>query len=70
MNAEQQQHRDELVCDFIRDYLRAFSYAPTVREVGRCMGVKSSSTAMVHLERMRRAGLVDWVDGEVRLCML
>jgi repressor LexA len=44
----------------------AHGYAPTVRELQAELGFASVSSVHPHLLRLRRYGLVDWVDGQIR----
>lgn len=41
-------------------------YAPSVREVGRAVGFRSSSTAYMCLARLCRQGLIEWEASRVR----
>ena len=50
----------------ISGWTAGHKYAPTVRELGDLLGLRSSATIHHHLRAMRQAGLVDWVDGQVR----
>jgi len=54
------------VRDWIAEHWAAWGYGPTVREVQRHFGWKSSAGAAYHLHRLREAGHVTWNDGEPR----
>lgn len=41
-------------------------YAISVRELGAQMGWSSPATCQSHLHRLRRLGLVEWLDGDHR----
>lgn len=48
--------RREAVLEFIKSHINEKGYAPTVREIGQAVGLKSSSTVQGHLERLERDG--------------
>jgi repressor LexA len=41
-------------------------FAPTVRDLCQATGRTSTSTIHAHLQRLRRAGVVDWAEGRQR----
>lgn len=41
-------------------------YAPSVREVGQAVGLRSSSTAHGRLARLRKQGIIEWEPTQVR----
>jgi SOS-response transcriptional repressor LexA len=44
---------------FIDDYINEFGYAPSVREIGEAMRVKSSSTIAKMIGRMQHTGYIE-----------
>lgn len=50
--------RREAVLSFIKSHIDQKGYAPTVREIGQAVGLKSSSTVQGHLERLERDGYI------------
>ena len=42
----------EAVYDFICEYIRHYSYAPSVRDIGEGTGLRSTSTVYSHLKRL------------------
>lgn len=42
----------ERICQFITDYTSKHSYAPTIREIGAAVGLKSSSSVHSHLTQL------------------
>lgn len=48
----------ETVYRFICDYIKANGYAPTVREIGAGVGLKSSATVHAHLKHLEADGLI------------
>lgn len=46
------------ILDFITSYQQSKGYSPTFREIGEGVGLKSSSSASGHLDRLEKKGLV------------
>lgn len=53
---------DEQIVDAIRVFWEDNGYAPTVREVGAAVGIKSPSTIKYRFEQLREKGLVAYHD--------
>ncbi|KMY52281.1 transcriptional regulator [Peribacillus loiseleuriae] len=41
-------------------------YPPSIRDIGKEVGLKSSSTVSGHLVKLRDKGLIGWEDGKPR----
>lgn len=41
-------------------------YAPTIRELGRDLGISSENGVREHLVRLQEAGYLDWEYGKAR----
>lgn len=54
----------------IADLTEAHGYAPTVRELGRRIGVKSTNAVKDTLEALARRGLLRWEQGLARTLAL
>ncbi|MDR2672634.1 MAG: transcriptional repressor LexA [Coriobacteriales bacterium] len=50
--------RQQQVLTFIKDYSRAMGYPPSVREIGKEVGLKSSSTVHSHLNSLEMKGYI------------
>ncbi|HKG37190.1 MAG TPA: transcriptional repressor LexA [Solirubrobacterales bacterium] len=50
--------RQREIFDFIRRYAAKTGYPPTVREIGKAVGLHSSSTVHAHLANLEKAGLL------------
>ena len=50
--------RQQEIFDFIRRYSDKHGYPPTVRDIGRAIGLTSSSTVHAHLANLERIGLL------------
>jgi len=51
-------NRQREIFDFIGSYLRDNGYPPTVREIGKAVGLHSSSTVHAHLAKLESLGLL------------
>src|SRR5579862_8860202 len=50
--------RQQEICDFIRKYSARYGYPPTVRDIGKAVGLASSSTVHAHLANLEKVGLL------------
>ena len=50
--------RQQEIYEFIRDHSGAHGYPPTVRDIGKAVGLASSSTVHAHLANLEKAGLL------------
>src|SRR5215217_6337425 len=50
--------RQQEIFDFIKRYSGEHGYPPTVRDIGRAIGLTSSSTVHAHLANLERAGVL------------
>jgi repressor LexA len=50
--------RQKEIFDFIRRYASRSGYPPTVREIGKAVGLHSSSTVHAHLANLEKVGLL------------
>ncbi len=50
--------RQQEIFDFIRRYSESHGYPPTVRDIGRAIGLTSSSTVHAHLANLEKIGLL------------
>ena len=50
--------RQKEIFDFIRRYAEKTGYPPTVREIGKAVGLHSSSTVHAHLANLEKIGLL------------
>jgi len=50
--------RQQEIFDFIKRYSARYGYPPTVRDIGRAVGLASSSTVHAHLANLERIGLL------------
>jgi repressor LexA len=50
--------RQQEIFDFIRKHSARYGYPPTVRDIGKAVGLASSSTVHAHLANLERIGLL------------
>ncbi|MEJ7751098.1 MAG: transcriptional repressor LexA [Thermoleophilaceae bacterium] len=50
--------RQQEIVDFIRKYSAKYGYPPTVRDIGKAIGLTSSSTVHAHLSNLEKVGLL------------
>ena len=50
--------RQQEIFDFIKSYSNKHGYPPTVRDIGKAVGLASSSTVHAHLANLEKVGLL------------
>jgi repressor LexA len=50
--------RQQEIFDFIKQYAETNGYPPTVRDIGKAVGLASSSTVHAHLANLEKLGLI------------
>ena len=50
--------RQQEIFDFIKRYSASHGYPPTVRDIGKAVGLASSSTVHAHLANLEKVGLL------------
>ena len=50
--------RQQEIFDFIKKYSAKYGYPPTVRDIGKAVGLASSSTVHAHLANLEKVGLL------------
>jgi repressor LexA len=50
--------RQQEIFDFIKKYSARYGYPPTVRDIGKAVGLASSSTVHAHLANLEKIGLL------------
>lgn len=54
------------IYEYIEHFLAENKYSPSMREVGKAVGLKSSSTIHRHLDVMREKGYIDFINSSPR----
>ena len=60
----------EEILEFLRDFSAQNGYAPTVREIMRAVGLKSTATVHYHLSALNDAGIISMDGGKNRTIRL
>ena len=50
--------RQQEIFEFIKKYSARYGYPPTVRDIGKAVGLASSSTVHAHLANLEKVGLL------------
>ena len=58
--------KTEQILEFIREFCTSHGFGPTIREIGRGVGLQSTSTVAGYLNRMTRDGLITSIPGTSR----
>ena len=56
--------RQQLILDYIRGFYAANMYPPTIRDIGRSVGIASTSVVSYNLDKLRDAG---WINRDGRV---
>lgn len=60
----------ERIYEYLQEIIPAQGYAPSVREIGAAVGLKSPSTVHFHLKRLQEQGLIEKGDFKGRAIVL
>ena len=69
MNAPLTQKQKDILA-YIRQAIRADGFPPSVREIGKAVGLRSPSTVHTHLRVLEEGGYIDRVDRKTRAIRL
>lgn len=56
----------EQILRAIQDFVKEYGYPPTIREIGRRVGLKSTKAVKVHLDNLSRNGSINKVPSKAR----
>ncbi len=51
-------HKAQDILDYVNDFVRENGYAPTIREIGAAVGLKSTASVSYHLQQLQEKGLL------------
>ena len=58
--------RQDEILNFIKEYIVSHGYPPTIREIGKAMGVNSPATIHAHLNNLEKKGVIKKDDSKNR----
>lgn len=58
-NIKRGEHIRKCILDMIIKYIEQHGYAPTIREIGEAVGLKSTSSVMDHVRKMLAEGTLE-----------
>ena len=58
--------KTEQILEFIQEFCASHGFSPTIREIGRGVGLQSTSPVAGYLSRMTRDGLITSIPGTPR----
>lgn len=58
--------RERQLLEFITQFIQRFGYSPTLKEMGKALGMRSPATVHEHVERLCEKGYVKKLDGATR----
>lgn len=50
--------KSEKILQYLNDYMQENGYAPSIREIGQAVGLRSTATVSYHLEQLRQKGML------------
>ena len=51
-------NKSELILDFVNDFIQENGFAPSVREIGAAVGLRSTASVSYHLNQLQEKGLL------------
>ena len=58
--------RQDEILTYIKEYIVSHGYPPTIREIGKAMGVNSPATVHAHLNNLEKKGVIKKDDSKNR----
>ncbi len=59
-------NRSQLILDFINQFVQENGYAPSVREIGAAVGLRSTASVSYHLQQLQEQGVLQIPTGKGR----
>lgn len=58
--------KEQLILDYIKKIIAEKGYSPSIRDIRRDLGIKSTSTVHTYLEKLEKKGYIQKEDGKSR----
>ncbi len=58
--------RDEEFIAWLNWFVREHRYAPSIRDIAKAFGYRSTGSVSIWMQRLRDEGKVEWRNGEAR----
>ena len=62
--------KQKVIYNVIQEFLEINGYSPTIRELCKIVGLRSSATMYVHLKKMKAKGVLDYKERRSRTIVL
>lgn len=62
--------KQKQIYEAINDFVEEYGYSPTIRELCKLVGLSSTATIYVHLQKMKAKGVIDYKKGSSRTIVL
>ncbi len=59
-------NKAQLILDFVNEFVQENGYAPSVREIGEAVGLRSTASVSYHLQQLQAKGLLQASGGKGR----
>lgn len=66
MSGERATKKQQVLLEFVDQFIKAHDYSPSYREISAALGYKSVSTVAVHVEALIAKGLLERKDNSAR----
>jgi repressor LexA len=66
MSGERATKKQQVLLEFVDQFIKAHDYGPSYREISAALGYKSVSTVAVHIEALIAKGLLERKDNSAR----
>ncbi len=61
--------RQRKVYDFIKTHIEDNGWPPTIREIGKHMGISSPNGVMAHLKALEKKGYIEFGEAHMSRCI-
>ena len=51
-------NKSEMILDYVNQFVQEYGYAPSIREIGEAVGLRSTASVSYHLRQLQEKGLL------------